>query len=102
MRVSWLGLPLLLYLGLDFANPLVPGAVSFVAGAVHVVEAGRSGPPTAPVVDAPLPVRLRLEVAPPARSSELRPRGPRERWVVWATARRPAALPSVVPSVEED
>lgn len=32
----------LLYLGLDLANPLVPGAVRFVSGVVESVEADRA------------------------------------------------------------
>ncbi len=37
-----LPLLLLLYVTLDFANPLMPGAVRFEAGAVEVVQADRT------------------------------------------------------------
>jgi hypothetical protein len=46
----WRHLPLLLllYVTLDFANPLMPGAVSFVAGSIEVVQADRTVRATRP------------------------------------------------------
>jgi hypothetical protein len=35
-------IPLLLYTALDFGNPLMPGAVSFQAGAIQVVPGDRA------------------------------------------------------------
>jgi hypothetical protein len=54
-------LPLfLLYVTLDFANPLMPGAVRFEAGSIEVVQADRTAR-TARSAAAP----ARLPVAPP-------------------------------------
>lgn len=41
MKGRSLALFFLLYLSLDVANPFMPGAVTFVDGAVAVVDAGR-------------------------------------------------------------
>jgi hypothetical protein len=56
----------LIYLGVDLANPLVPGAVRFVSGAVESVEADRArdAEPAVPRPDA-LPAR---EVRAPDRA----------------------------------
>lgn len=43
-----LPLLLLLYVTLDFANPLMPGAVSFEAGSIEVVQGDRTARPTRP------------------------------------------------------
>jgi hypothetical protein len=54
----WLVALLALYAGLDFANPLMPGAVYFNSGVVTVVDGARSTPerlPTAPPAPAPGP-----------------------------------------------
>jgi hypothetical protein len=50
----WRRVPLLvlLYVTLDFANPLMPGAVRFEAGAVESVQAGRVARPAAAVMPA--------------------------------------------------
>jgi hypothetical protein len=50
MKGRALVLSLLVYLSLDLANPLMPGAVTFVDGSLRVVDAGR---PVA--VDLPAP-----------------------------------------------
>jgi hypothetical protein len=50
MKGRALVLSLLVYLSLDLANPLMPGAVAFVDGSLRVVDAGR---PVA--VDLPAP-----------------------------------------------
>ncbi len=60
----WLVALLALYAGLDFANPLMPGAVYFTSGVVTVVDGARSSPermPTAP----PAPASGPHAVAPP-------------------------------------
>jgi hypothetical protein len=43
--LSRVSLLLLVYLTLDFANPLMPGAVQFHGGSVEVVQADRARPP---------------------------------------------------------
>jgi hypothetical protein len=49
---------LLLYVTLDFANPLMPGAVRFEAGTIEVVQAGGTvRPARLEAVPAPLLVR---------------------------------------------
>jgi len=57
-RGRWLVALLVLYTGLDFANPLMPGAVYFSSGVVTVVDGARSSPErptTAPPAAAPGP-----------------------------------------------
>jgi len=44
MAASRLALFLLVYVSLDVANPLMPGAVQFVHGSVEVVQADRARP----------------------------------------------------------
>jgi hypothetical protein len=44
MAASRVSLLLLVYITLDFANPLMPGAVSFDRGSVEVVNADRARP----------------------------------------------------------
>ncbi len=46
---------LLLYVTLDFANPLMPGAVSFEAGSIQVVQGDRTARAARPAV---APARL--------------------------------------------
>jgi hypothetical protein len=57
MHRSGLVLCLLVYLALDFANPLMPGAVRFDRGSVDVVQGdrARAGVPTVCVELAPTP-----------------------------------------------
>jgi hypothetical protein len=55
---------LLLYVTADFANPLMPGAVRFVAGELDVVHADRGGRPAKPEGD---PARL-VAVVPARRA----------------------------------
>jgi hypothetical protein len=64
---------LLLYVSLDFTNPLMPGAVRFVDGAVDAVSADRArdgdpGPQPALAV-CPVP----LDPAPPGPVERIRP-----------------------------
>jgi hypothetical protein len=47
----------LLYVTLDFANPLMPGAVRFEAGAVESVQADRVARSAATVMPAPAALR---------------------------------------------
>lgn len=78
MRLRSLLLPVLLYVGLDFAAPLIPGAISFEEGVFRAVQGDRSRAdstfapclaaserfrPASPVVPSPLPS---LKPAPPA------------------------------------
>jgi hypothetical protein len=57
----WLRLPLLVlvYVTLDFANPLMPGAVRFEAGAVESVQADRVA--RSAIAVAPDPAALRTD-----------------------------------------
>jgi hypothetical protein len=56
MSASRLALLLVVYVALDFANPLMPGAVSFEGGSVEAVDADGARP-AVPVVDlGPVPV----------------------------------------------
>jgi hypothetical protein len=70
MPVRHLVLLLALYLSLDFANPLMPGAVQFLDGSFSVVNADRVRPESPPVdaalIHHPAPGRadLSLETAP--------------------------------------
>jgi hypothetical protein len=66
MAASRVSLLLLVYVTLDFANPLMPGAVSFDRGSVEVVQGDRARPTAvAPVCIVPSPeiVLERLRVA---------------------------------------
>jgi hypothetical protein len=48
MRSRPLAVAILAYLALDFSNPLVPGAVSFVSGEIETVEGAQSRSPDTP------------------------------------------------------
>jgi hypothetical protein len=48
MRFRLLAFAVLLYLSLDFSNPLIPGAVSFISGEVEMVEGAQSRGPETP------------------------------------------------------
>jgi hypothetical protein len=77
----------LLYVSLDFTNPLMPGAVRFVHGAVEAVSADRArdadpsprialvaGPaPAAPAPPGPI-ARVRPRPAPSGRAQAVSPR----------------------------
>jgi hypothetical protein len=80
MRASRLALPVLLYVALDFANPLVSGAVSFVGGTIEVVRADR----------------FRVEEPSPPGPAETREPAPER---AAALGPRPALLRSTRPSV---
>jgi hypothetical protein len=68
----WRGVPLLvlLYVTLDFANPLMPGAVRFESGRIEVVQADRSARIDAAIAPAP---ETRPIVSPPVAEASLRP-----------------------------
>jgi hypothetical protein len=103
MRRHW-PILLLLYLTLDFTNPLMPGAVSFNAGSIQVVpgdRTARAARPTEaavrPVTVLPSWVALPLDAA-LARLTSLaspRPRPPR-------VVRRATPRMSTPPSPSED
>ena len=101
MKGRALVLSLLVYLSLDLANPLMPGAVTFVDGSLRIVDAGR---PVA--VDLPAPA-VSLEacqspVAPaPARPLPCPTSGARgHRW--WIPFPRMRPLAPEAPSASED
>jgi hypothetical protein len=63
MAASRVSLLLLVYVTLDFANPLMPGAVSFDRGSVEVVQGDRARPTAVVpvcIVPSPEPVFERL------------------------------------------
>ncbi len=64
---------LLLYVSLDLANPLMPGALHFVDGSVEAVEADRARPgdmwAPAPTAEVPAPVPPARLLQAPVRSS---------------------------------
>lgn len=64
MAARRLALLLLLYVSLDVANPLMPGAVQFVDGSVEVVQADRARPEglAAPALLVRLPALERPQV----------------------------------------
>jgi hypothetical protein len=85
MRCS-LRLSVLLYVVLDFANPLMPGAVRFEGGSVVVVQADRVGReataavpvPASPRIHEPLPADPGRELRLPAPAAAIRPPLPRD------------------------
>ncbi|MGH7359619.1 MAG: hypothetical protein ACREJR_12460 [Candidatus Rokuibacteriota bacterium] len=75
----WRRVPLLLlvYVTLDFANPLMPGAVRFEGGSIEVVPASRAARTEAVIVTPP----ATLPTAPAARKEAAR---------AWRTSLPPA------------
>ena len=101
MKGRALVLSLLVYLSLDLANPLMPGAVTFVDGSLRIVDAGR---PVA--VDLPAPA-VSLDAGPspvapaPARPVPCPTAGARgHRW--WIPFPRMRPLAPEAPSASED
>jgi hypothetical protein len=92
-----------MYFALDFANPLMPGAVQFERGSVHTVEADRARP-TVPVVSidvVPVPETV-LERADDTRAvGAVRPIIDPQRRAVMCVRRRPAP-PSDSGATSED
>jgi hypothetical protein len=101
MKGRALVLCLLVYLSLDLANPLMPGAVTFVDGSLRVVDAGRSvavdlSAPAGSLEACPSPV-----VAAPVRPLPCPTAGARShRW--WIPFPRMSPLAPEAPSASED
>ena len=62
--MRYLPLLVLLYVVLDFANPLMPGAVRFESGSVESVQADRAGREVGAVVPAPATLRTEDRLPP--------------------------------------
>ena len=93
---------LLLYVVLDFSNPLMPGAVSFdLDESVEAVRPGRLEPPATAGAATPAPAPSRVESAAPARSALRRPAGRAAPPVVLTHLRRTPA-PSRASDRSED
>jgi hypothetical protein len=76
METRRVALLLLVYVTLDFANPLMPGAVRFDDGSVDVVHADRARPATpAPAVDlassSEIVIDPRAHIRPPDRPNSI-------------------------------
>lgn len=102
MAARRLALLLLLYVSLDVANPLMPGAVQFVDGSVEVVQGDRARPGSlcAPGLLVRLPTleRPRVAVQTLPRSCPVSA-GPRQALL---PVRRPPDASSAPPSSAED
>ena len=102
MSARRFSLLLLLYVSLDVANPLMPGAVQFVDGSVEVIQADRARAESivAPTLLARLPTLERPQVAiqtlPPSRPVTVDSRQ------ALLPVRRPADASSGPPSPSED
>ncbi len=74
MRGRRLVLLLVIYVGLDFANPMMPGAVNFDPGdSVEAIHAERGRLPESPVATAPDPAAGPVEPPPMADTVGMRP-----------------------------
>ena len=96
----WLVALLTLYAGLDFANPLMPGAVYFTSGVVSIVDGARSAsehPPTAP----PAPRPHAVVPPPPAPAAVLSEAQVARRWRVPLRRPEPRAV-AAPPAASED
>ena len=102
MAARRLALLLLLYVSLDVANPLMPGAVQFVDGSVEVIQADRARPESlaAPAPLVRLPALERPQVAVQTLPSS-RPMTVDSRQAL-LPVRRPADASSGPPSPSED
>jgi len=102
MKGRTLALFLLVYLGLDLANPFMPGAVTFVDGRLEVIDAGRPAGIDLPLHDstgAAAPPRGAPVLARP--SSRPAPAGERlRRWRIPAS-RVFAVAPEAAPSSDD-
>jgi hypothetical protein len=97
---------LLLYVTMDFANPLMPGAVSFQAGSIEVVQGDRMARAARPVAaPASLPAEFPIWGAVPMGDTLARPvslpSSPSSR-VLRAVRRAPPQHFSAAPSPSED
>jgi hypothetical protein len=102
MPARRLALLLVLYFALDFANPLMPGAVQFVDGSVEVVHADRIRPESVPVDTTltylPAHEQPNLLLRDPRRSAPIS----RDRRDHFVPVRRPLQAPSDSSSSSED
>jgi hypothetical protein len=93
---------LVLYFALDFANPLMPGAVQFVDGSVDVVHADRTRPESVPVDTAltslPVHEQPNVLVRDPLHFDSISP----DRRDHFVPVRRPPHAPSDPSSSSED
>ena len=95
---------LALYAGLDFANPLMPGAVYFAHGAVSVVDGARVAPEK-PVVAPPAASSMErpVAVATPPPAPFFRPEGDVLGGRLWpAAAHRPRRRASAPAPLSDD
>lgn len=102
MTARRLALLLSLYVSLDVANPLMPGAVQFVDGSVEVVQAERARSESlsapAPLVRLPTLERPQVAVQAPPRSHPITV----DRRQALRPVRRPSDASSAPPSPSED
>jgi hypothetical protein len=98
MRTSRLVLMLFLYVSLDLANPLMPGAVSLEAGFVKAAGAERQRAASHRQIGASLPGRREAVAAP--RPPRPRAAGSRAAWL--APLRRDRVLPVEPVSASDD
>src|SRR5262245_15363268 len=101
-----LPLLLLLYVTLDFANPLMPGAVRFEAGSIEVVQADRAVRAARPATSlARLVAVFPIGAAVPVDAALARPvpvPPPAPSVAPWAARRAPPQLRSTPPAPAED
>ena len=92
----------LLYVALDFANPLMPGAVRFESGSIESVQADRAGREAVAATPAPsaLETADRLPPDPETRPRIAAPDRPRPEWR--DVRRSPPSHASSSPSPAED
>jgi hypothetical protein len=95
-----LAIVLAVYVGLDLANPLMPGAVRFVEGELQTVEGGRQRGDTVPAAAVVAAVHERLVADPPRDVARSVPTARRPSWQ--PPPRRPARIQSTPPSASDD
>jgi hypothetical protein len=101
MRFGPLPVVLVLYVAADFANPLMPGAVSFTDGLIQAVRAERARPADLPGDLPGLPVLAGAEpVSPDVSDPRPTPVRAAARWL--APVRRAAARRRAPPPPVED
>lgn len=102
MRGRQLTLLLILYVSLDFADPLMPGAVRFVEGALDVVDAerARSKDSTVRLSLAPPPPRTERVVTRPVSANPVAAGHRRPPWRAPVSRACPPAC-DPVPSLED-
>jgi hypothetical protein len=102
MKGRHLTVLLVLYVSLDFADPLMPGAVRFIEGALDVVDAerARSKDSTVRLSLAPPPTRTEPVVTRPASVNPVAAGNRRPRWLAPVSRACPPAC-DPVPSLED-